>query len=167
MQSLKASTGQGVNALFPNPSPTPQPIGVNTKKMEDDTRQAVRTHERSNERSSPSTSNPLYSLPTVPKKRQPERYAFQFWADQITRLRKLHKLLNLLEDTDARSGITLSDLVREAIDDYLHKQTKAFQKRVSGRRKVVARSGGRTSDRTYARSDERPYDSATREAEAT
>ena len=48
---------------------------------------------------------------------------FQFWADQITRLKKLKQVLNIVNmGPDDREEITLSDLVREAVDDYLEKQ---------------------------------------------
>jgi hypothetical protein len=61
-------------------------------------------------------------IPAQPARRRPERYAFQFWADQITRLKKLRQLLNLAQDPEERDEITLSDLVRAAMDEYLARQ---------------------------------------------
>ena len=64
----------------------------------------------------------LEQVPPAPEQRRPERYAFQFWADQITRLKKLNQVLNLAKDPQDREEITLSDMVREAMDDYLDTQ---------------------------------------------
>jgi hypothetical protein len=69
----------------------------------------------------------LKSVPPKPEKRRPERYAFQFWADQITRLKKLKQVLNITKDPEAREEISLSDMVREAVDDYIDKQMKQLK----------------------------------------
>ena len=69
----------------------------------------------------------LKSVPRKPEKRRPERYAFQFWADQITRLKKLKQVLNINKDPEAREEISLSDMVREAVDDYIDKQIKQLK----------------------------------------
>jgi hypothetical protein len=67
------------------------------------------------------------SVPPKPDKRRPERYAFQFWADQITRLKKLKQVLNINKDPEAREEISLSDMIREAVDDYIDKQMKQLK----------------------------------------
>ena len=67
------------------------------------------------------------SVPLKPDKRRPERYAFQFWADQITRLKKLKQVLNINKDPEAREEISLSDMIREAVDDYIDKQMKQLK----------------------------------------
>ena len=64
-------------------------------------------------------------VPGRPDYRKPERYAFQFYEDQITRLKKLRQVLNMAKDPEDRNEIRLSDLVREAIDGYLDRQTQA------------------------------------------
>ena len=69
----------------------------------------------------------LKSVPPQPDKRRPERYAFQFWADQITRLKKLKQVLNINKDPEAREEISLSDMIREAVDDYIDKQIKRLK----------------------------------------
>jgi hypothetical protein len=66
----------------------------------------------------------LRQVPARPAQRRPERYAFQFWADQITRLKMLRHTLNAAMDPEDRMEITLSDLVREAMDEYLDRQTR-------------------------------------------
>ncbi|MBW7886490.1 MAG: hypothetical protein H3C34_28460 [Caldilineaceae bacterium] len=66
----------------------------------------------------------LMQMPARPSQRRPERYAFQFWADQITRLKFLRHTLNAAMNPEDRTEITLSDLVREAIDEYLDRQTR-------------------------------------------
>ena len=69
----------------------------------------------------------LNSIPPQPEKRRPERYAFQFWADQITRLKKLKQVLNITKDPEAREEVSLSDMIREAVDDYIDKQMKQLK----------------------------------------
>jgi hypothetical protein len=69
----------------------------------------------------------LESVPPKPDKRRPERYAFQFWADQITRLKKLKQVLNINKDPEAREEVSLSDMIREAVDDYIDKQMKQLK----------------------------------------
>jgi hypothetical protein len=90
---------------------------------------AVRTIARASDRLTEPHGRPAvrpYGLslpiPPQPAHRRPERYAFQFWADQITRLKKLRQVLNLAQDPEERDEITLSDLVRTAIDEYLARQ---------------------------------------------
>lgn len=78
---------------------------------------------RTDARTASSDDRLFGQVPPRPVNRRPERYAFNFWADQITRLKKLKQVLNVAKDADDRSEITLSDLVREAIDDYLDRQT--------------------------------------------
>jgi hypothetical protein len=69
----------------------------------------------------------LESVPPKPDKRRPERYAFQFWTDQITRLKKLKQVLNINKDPEAREEVSLSDMIREAVDDYIDKQMKQLK----------------------------------------
>jgi len=66
-------------------------------------------------------------IPDAPKERKPERYSFQFWDDQIVRLKRLRQVKNILRDPYERKEITMSDMVRQAIDDYLDKQTKRIK----------------------------------------
>jgi hypothetical protein len=73
------------------------------------------------------TDDLLKSVPPQPEKRRPERYAFQFWADQITRLKKLKQVLNINKDPEAREEISLSDMIREAVDDYIDKQIQQLK----------------------------------------
>jgi hypothetical protein len=163
VKNLKASTGQGMNAFFPDPSPTPQQVEISTKKESttssahpkrkqptSTSRTAVRTDARTDNRSYES----MWVLPEIPQKRRSERYAFQFWADQITRLRKLHQLLGLLNDPDDRTPPTLSDLVREALDSYLSKQAKALQKEHFTNTQPSERTDTRSGERTYGRTHE-------------
>ena len=72
----------------------------------------------------------LTQIPPTPERRRPERYAFQFWADQITRLKRLKQVLNLAKDPEDREEITLSDMVRQAVDDYLDQQIRQINKGV-------------------------------------
>jgi hypothetical protein len=72
----------------------------------------------------------LAQIPPTPERRRSERYAFQFWADQVTRLKKLKQVLNLTNDPEDRREITLSDMIRQAVDDYLDKQIKHISQHV-------------------------------------
>ena len=67
-------------------------------------------------------------IPAQPYKRRPERYAFQFWTDQITRLKKIKHILNISRDPEDRGELTLSDMVRQAVDEYLDRRTKEISK---------------------------------------
>lgn len=84
---------------------------------------AAQTNGRTHERTPDHASHAFGQIPGRPLHRQPERYAFQFWADQITRLKRLRQILNLAKDPDDRTEVALSDLVRTAVDDYLDRQT--------------------------------------------
>jgi hypothetical protein len=64
-------------------------------------------------------------IPPIPQKRRPERYAYQFWADQTIRLKRLLHLLNTIKDPEEQ--ISLSDMARQAFDDYIDKQIKLIK----------------------------------------
>ena len=87
------------------------------------TNDARQTNGRTDERSSGQDTRPSWRMPARPEQRQPERYSFQFWADQITRLKKLRQVLNMAKDPDDRTEVKLSDMVRTAVDDYLDRET--------------------------------------------
>ncbi len=72
-------------------------------------------------------ANQQFIVPGRPARRRPERYAFQFWSDQITRLKRLRQVLNMAKDPDDRDDITLADLAREAFDEYLDRQTQMIR----------------------------------------
>ena len=87
----------------------------------------------SNERTADTTvrTNVLVQQITPkPKKRRPQRYAFQFWEDQIIRIKKLKDVLNVLRDPDEQDEIGLSDLVKEALDEYLEKRIEQLSMHV-------------------------------------
>ena len=48
----------------------------------------------------------------------------QKWAGQLTRLKQLRPMLNLANDPEDGTEITLPDLGREAMDEYLDRQTQ-------------------------------------------
>jgi hypothetical protein len=105
------------------PEADPQP----TKQTQND--QGVRPYVRTTDVTVRS-DNLLELIPPTPEKRRPERYAFQFWEDQITRLKQLRKVMNLNKDADAREEISLSDMIREAVDDYINKQIRLLKQSV-------------------------------------
>lgn len=51
------------------------------------------------------------------KKRRTRRYSFEFYEDQVERLKQLHERL-----ADAGDNVSLSDLAREAFDSYLEQE---------------------------------------------
>lgn len=83
---------------------------------------ARHTNGRTNERTSVQDTRQLGQVPSRPNQRQPERYSFQFWADQITRLKRLRQVLNMAKDPNDRTEVKLSDMVRRAVDDYLDRE---------------------------------------------
>ena len=80
-------------------------------------------------------------IPARPYKRRPERYSFQFWTDQITRLKKLKQVLNIAGDPEDREEITLSDMVRQAVDEYLDRRTKEISKNDRTHEQLVRPNG--------------------------
>ncbi len=81
-------------------SPSAQKV-AHVSKPDYPERSEVRTEIRTNER-------PLY------EKRRTRRYSFEFYEDQITQLKKLKYEAEMVGER-----VTLSDLVREALDGYL------------------------------------------------
>jgi hypothetical protein len=69
-------------------------------------------------------------IPPMPPERRPERYAFNFWGDQIIRLKKLKQVLNFMGGPDERKEIALSDLVRDAVDEYLDKRIEQIKQSI-------------------------------------
>ena len=134
--------------------------GVRTAKRTDG-RPADQPDVHSTARSVPEPFDELrtgfWSLPSIPKKRKPERYAFQLWSDQITRLKKLHKLLNLRIDPEEHSAITLSDMAREAFDAYLEQETGKLKEShtLEPNERTGVRTAGRSNDRTDRQTDDR------------
>jgi|SRR3990170_2238529 len=137
-QDIKQSMGKGVDAFFPSAkqpetetksdSPTPR-ITPEPKEEEKKNKQSVRPYARTDD-TAVRTDNLLDLVPPTPDKRRPERYAFQFWEDQVTRLKQLRKVLNLNKDADDREEVSLSDMIREAVDDYIAKQIKQLKQSV-------------------------------------
>ncbi|MEP7288436.1 MAG: hypothetical protein ABI947_22015 [Chloroflexota bacterium] len=94
------------------PGPTPQHLPGEPKSVRKSERISERTEIRSE-----STSNdiPLFRSP----KRRATRYSFEFYEDQLLRLKQLKFAAEM-----AGEKATLSDFVREALDEYLKKQMK-------------------------------------------
>lgn len=110
------------------------PLSASTSSSTDTgNRRVVRPHDndtpgvRTSARTAVRPYGRLMQMPARPVQRRPERYAFQFWADQITRLKFLRHTLNAAMNPEDRTEITLSDLVREAIDEYLDRQTQPVE----------------------------------------
>ena len=107
--------GEPTSRIEPNPQPR-------TDQLRPDERPNGRTHEV-NARAHGNPGDALVDgVSQTPRERRPERYSFNFWADQITRLKRLKQILNLTQHPDGRAEITLSDLAREALDHYLEQQ---------------------------------------------
>lgn len=96
-------------------SPTPPPV------PEPD-RTEIRTELRSDMRSV-----------QFPAKRLTRRYSFEFYDDQVTRIKAIKHDLEM-----AGKRVSMSDIVREALDEYLNS--------VEDRRRTDIRSDKRTND---------------------
>lgn len=57
-------------------------------------------------------------LPTLPIKRRTKRYSFEFYEDQLTRLKQLKRAAE-----DRGDSLSLSDMAREAFDLYLQQKS--------------------------------------------
>ena len=88
------------------PSPKPEANG----------RTVERNTERSNERTIFRSEKRTADLPT---KRLTKRYSFEFYEDQLMKL----KQLRYQAEMDGKR-ISLSDIVRQALDDYLQKKAR-------------------------------------------
>lgn len=165
VEHLKASTGQGVDAFFSNPSPSIQNSeGTQSEQQgapfskpyaRTAERTAERTDARTTARAADNAVGQRWTIPAIPRKRRPERYAFQFWADQIIRLKKLNQLLVLLIDPDDQSPPTLSDLVRVALDDFLEARIKELQQSAPVQNDTTTDPSERTTVLPYACTDAR------------
>lgn len=85
--------------------PSPNVIGANDKTE----RKSERTEDRTEIRSEKRTVFPL------PIKRRTRRYSFEFYEDQLIKLKQLKYRAEM-----AGGRLTLSDLAREALDLYLN-----------------------------------------------
>ena len=79
-------------------------------------RNSARTVFRSEERSELRSENRTVATPTMtlPVRRQPRRYSFEFYDDQLAKLRQLK-----LQADMRGERIILSEMVRQALDRYL------------------------------------------------
>jgi|SRR5918992_512513 hypothetical protein len=137
----KLSTGRDVETPKSKPEPANTPLPpkskVKPKEPKDNPQSTsqsqndigVRPYVRTGD-TGVRTGNLFDLIPPAPNKRRPERYAFQFWEDQITRLKQLRKVMNLSKDADAREEVSLSDMIREAVDDYIDKKIKQLRQSV-------------------------------------
>ncbi|MCB2160509.1 hypothetical protein KQH40_00315 [bacterium] len=104
------------------------------QKPED--RSDIRTEERTDIRTEQRPENRTENRTvTLPIKRRTKRYSFEFYEDQIDELKKI----KIEAELDAKS-ITMSEIVREALDQYL----------------ATVRKSERTEERTEIRAEFRP-----------
>ena len=89
------------NASVPTPSP--------------DILQANRSPERNSERTVFRSENRTVSLPL---KRRTKRYSFEFYEDQLMRLKQLK-----LQTEMSGENVALSEMVRTALDEFLRDKT--------------------------------------------
>lgn len=115
----EAKSGDGslasqTNSPTPSISPPPQPekpaeVGQQPNRSEN------RTEKRTENRSENRTDKALSSLPV---KRSTKRYSFEFYDDQIMRLKQLKRLAE-----DRGESLSLSSIARDAFDYYLKNKT--------------------------------------------
>lgn len=104
-------------------------------------RSVQRANLRSVDRTEFRTKNRSVSLPT---KRLTKRYSFEFFEDQLTSIKKIK-----IETELSGENISLSEIVRRAIDEYLDKIEE------------TVRNSARNIDQTNYRTEERTEKSAT------
>jgi hypothetical protein len=88
------------------PPERPQPSQTALKEIEQD-------------QSHPSARTDVRPPVRTPVRRLLTRYAFEFYQDQVEQLRRLS-----LEEKIKGGKVSMSEMVREAIDEYLAKKTK-------------------------------------------
>ena len=159
--NLNESAGRGVDALF-RPAPQAERSEAETGKVvysnpvgrlelppaspapaerpdQDDLRPNERAHERAGAR--PVDRSTERSVPA--QKRSTKRHSFEFYEDQFMRLKKISLEHGLRGET-----ISMSDIVRDALDAYFDSREKS------------ERTTERPVERTVERSDERTEKSA-------
>lgn len=90
----------------------PQPSATEEKNPQTD-RKTVRKYARTEKR----TQNRPENRSVLPIKRKTKRYSFEFYDDQLTRLKRIKNRVEMDGGT-----IALSDIVRQALDNYLEEQ---------------------------------------------
>lgn len=106
---LSELTGQ--SAFFPKDASTPTQTTFPQAELDTSTeRTDIRTEIRSEERTG-----------LLPLKRLTRRYSFEFYNDQITKLKGIKHDYEMMGE-----NVTMSDIVREALDEYLsaHNRTE-------------------------------------------
>lgn len=87
---------------------TPQPTDIEDRSLQTE-RKPVRKSERTQFR--------MENRSVLPIKRKTKRYSFEFYDDQLTRLKRLKNRVEM-----DGGNISLSDIVRQAVDNYLEEQ---------------------------------------------
>lgn len=101
----KPAVQPDVQEVFISEKPSPSQLLPQTTERNSE-RSEIRTEQRTENRSV-----------LLPVKRKTRRYSFEFYDDQLTRLKRLkYRVENTGEN------ITLSDMVRQAVDQYLKEQ---------------------------------------------
>jgi hypothetical protein len=96
----------------PNPQPIPSPTPASNVPRNRDG--VAPPTERFSERSEFRTENRTVDLPL---KRRTKRYSFEFYDDQLTQLKRLKMQAEM-----SGESVSLSEIVRVALDDYLKRQ---------------------------------------------
>ena len=97
-----------------------------------------RTDARTEDRSDTRSRN-------FPVKRITKRYSFEFYEDQISKLKQIKYKVEM-----EGNRIAMSEIVREALDDYFeNRNTRSFEN-------PIARNSERTDSRPQLRSEKRP-----------
>ena len=109
------SLASQANSPTPNISIPPQQLEKPAKIGQQTDRTENRSEKRTEKRSENRTDKALSSLPV---KRSTKRYSFEFYDDQITRLKQLKRLAE-----DRGESLTLSSIARDAFDHYLKNKT--------------------------------------------
>ena len=115
-QSLRKTTPEdvdlaGVVPLKAHPEKRETPDPADEKSPTSTERQIERVSERKAVRTEPPSSAELTRLPL---KRLTKRYSFEFYEDQIKKVKQLK-----IQAEMAGLQLSLSDMVRAALDDYL------------------------------------------------
>ena len=105
-------SGQGADTSWvKNDQTIPLSPNINMSEPQETERKSVRKSERTEIRSD---LNSATSKGKIPVKRLSRRYSFEFYDDQILKLKQLKYEAGL-----AGKLLSLSDFVREALDEYL------------------------------------------------
>ena len=114
---MKKNSGLADSPFFKSPAPPKQPQAVfdsDLKSKPSKKTKKTRTEAKSERKSERTEIRSEFRTPSLPTKRRTTRYSFEFYEDQLVKIKRLK-----YEAEQSGQKLTLSDIARQAFDEYL------------------------------------------------